>query len=67
MISTARRRDKVKRLKPVERAVIDDPTTRQSKIKDASAAWPQPKAGDGRANSTAGKPGTLAYLALKWR
>jgi hypothetical protein len=33
----------VKRLKAVELAVIDDPTVRQSNIKDATASWPQPK------------------------
>ena len=48
----ARLRDEVKRLKAVELAVIDDPTARQSKIKDATASWPQPKAGDRRASST---------------
>ena len=53
------------RLKAVELAVIDDPTARQSKIKDATASWPQPKAGDRRASSTAGKPGTRAYRGPK--
>jgi excinuclease ABC subunit B len=61
----ARLRDEVKRLKAVELAVIDDPTARQSKIKDATASWPQPKAGDRRASSTAGKPGTRAYRGPK--
>jgi hypothetical protein len=37
MISAARPRDEVKRLKAVELAVIDDPTVRQSNIKDATA------------------------------
>jgi hypothetical protein len=55
----------VKRLKPVEMAIIDDPTVRQSKIKDATASWPQPKPGDRKASSTAGKPGTRAYRVPK--
>jgi hypothetical protein len=59
MISAARPRDDVKRLKAVELAVIDDPTVRQSNIKDATASWPQPK-GERRASSKAGKPGTRA-------
>ena len=48
----------MKRLKTVEMAIIDDPTVRQSNIKDATAAWPQPKPGDRKASSKAGKPGT---------
>jgi excinuclease ABC subunit B len=60
----ARLRDEVKRLKAVELAVIDDPTVRQSNIKDASEAWPQPK-GERRASSSAGKPGTRAYRGKK--
>ena len=55
----------MKRLKPVEMAIIDDPTVRQSKIKDATASWPQPKPGDRKASSTAGKPGTRAYRGPK--
>jgi hypothetical protein len=50
----------VKRLKAVELAVIDDPTVRQSNIKDATASWPQPR-GERRASSKAGKPGTRAF------
>lgn len=61
----ARLRDEVKRLKAVELAVIDDPTARQSKIKDATASWPQPKAGERKASSSAGKPGTRAYRGPK--
>jgi excinuclease ABC subunit B len=60
----ARLRDEVKRLKAVELAVIDDPTVRQSNIKDATASWPQPK-GERRASSKAGKPGTRAYRGKK--
>jgi excinuclease ABC subunit B len=60
----ARLRDEVKRLKAVELAVIDDPTVRQSNIKDASASWPQPK-GERKASSKAGKPGTRAYRGKK--
>ena len=60
----ARLRDEVKRLKAVELAVIDDPTARQSNIKDATASWPQPK-GERKASSKAGKPGTRAYRGKK--
>ena len=61
----ARLRDEVKRLKAVEMAIIDDPTVRQSNIKDATASWPQPKPGDRKASSKAGKPGTRAYRGPK--
>jgi excinuclease ABC subunit B len=60
----ARLRDEVKRLKAVELAVIDDPTVRQSNIKDATESWPQPK-GERRASSKAGKPGTRAFRGPK--
>jgi hypothetical protein len=55
----------VKRLKPVDMAIIDDPTVRQSNIKDATASWPQPKPGDRKESSKAGKPGTRAYRGPK--
>jgi hypothetical protein len=54
----------VKRLKAVELAVIDDPTARQSNIKDAAESWPQPKS-EHRDSSKAGKPGTRAFRGPK--
>ncbi len=62
----ARLRDEVKRLKAVEMAVIDDPTIRQSNIKDATESWPQPK-GERRASSKAGKPGSRTFRGRKPR
>jgi excinuclease ABC subunit B len=59
----ARLRDEVKRLRAVELAVMDDPTTRQSTIADASASWPKPK--QRAAGSKAGKPGTRAFRGPK--
>jgi excinuclease ABC subunit B len=70
----ARLRDEVKRLKALELAVLDDPLARDpsspshgaegaSRIKHATESWP--KAGERKAGSKAGKPGTRAYRGPK--
>jgi excinuclease ABC subunit B len=69
----ARLRDEVKRLKAVELAVMDDPLAKypptalegSGRIQPATASWPQPKTGDRKAGSSAGKPGTRAYRGGK--
>jgi excinuclease ABC subunit B len=70
----ARLRDEVKRLKALELAVLDDPLARDpsspshgaegaSRIKHATESWP--KAGERKAGSKLGKPGTRAYRGKK--
>ena len=70
----ARLRDEIKRLRAVELAVMDDPLARspelkdgddESRIKPATAFWPQPKDGARPSRSTAGKPGTRAIKGRK--
>ena len=70
----ARLRDEVKRLRAVELAVMDDPLARspelkdgddESRIKPATAYWPQPPEGARPSRSTAGKPGTRAIRGRK--
>jgi excinuclease ABC subunit B len=65
----ARLRDEVKRLKAVELAIMDDPLAKEpgsegsSRIKHATESWP--KAGERKAGSKLGKPGTRAYRGKK--
>jgi len=70
----ARLRDEIRRLRQVELAVMDDPLARtlpspeasdasldgQSKLKPATAYWPNPKPFQ-RSGSTGGRPGTRAF------
>ncbi len=63
---------RVKRLKALELAVLDDPLSRDpgsgegsSRIKPATASWPAPKPGDRKAGSKGGKPGTRTYRGPK--